>query len=93
MDIETISTHKNSGDTIVSRNVEDAKSIAPAVFTCIPGIIPVVVPIAIPIKHAITNSIIAINCVSYNLKLVEAIWENCSDLVKLDPFRNVVVIR
>jgi hypothetical protein len=56
-----MSTHRNSGDTIVKRNVEDAKIIAPAVLTCMPGIIPVVVPIAIPIKHAITNSIIAIN--------------------------------
>ena len=56
-----MSTHKNSGDTIVKRKVEDAKIMAPAVLTCIPGIIPVVVPIAIPIKQAITNSIIAIN--------------------------------
>ena len=57
MDIETISTHRNSGETMVKRNVEDAKSIAPAVFTCMPGIMPVVVPINIPIKQAITNSI------------------------------------
>jgi hypothetical protein len=61
IDIETISTHRNSGDTMLNKNVEDAKSIAPAVLTCMPGIIPVVVPIAIPIKHAITNSIITIN--------------------------------
>jgi len=57
----TIITHKNSGDKKVNRNVEDANSIAPAVFTCIPGIIPVIVPIDIPIKQAITNSIIAID--------------------------------
>ena len=58
IDIETIKTHKNSGETRVNKNVDDAKSIAPAVFTCIPGIMPVVVPINIPIKQAITNSII-----------------------------------
>ncbi len=35
--------------------------LAPAVFTCIPGVIPVIVPIQTPNKHAITNSNIAIN--------------------------------
>lgn len=74
IDIATIITHKNSGDNNVSKNVDEANSIAPAVFTCIPGIIPVIVPIPIPIKQAITNSIIAIDCINYNLKLVEAIW-------------------
>lgn len=73
IDIETISTHKNSGDTIVRRKLEDAKSIAPAVLTCMPGIMPVVVPIKIPIKHAITNSIMTIGCINFNLKFVEAI--------------------
>jgi len=57
IDIDTISTHKNSGDTIVSRFVDAANIIAPAVLTCMPGIIPVVVPINIPMKHAIINSI------------------------------------
>ena len=61
MDIETMSTHRNSGDTMVNNSVDDANSIAPAVLTCIPGIMPVVVPIAIPIKHAITNSIMSIH--------------------------------
>lgn len=61
IDIETIKTHKNSGDKNVRRNVEEANRIAPAVLTCIPGIIPVVVPINIPIKQAITNSIIPIH--------------------------------
>ena len=61
IDIDTISTQRNSGDTMVRRNDDDAKSIAPAVLTCMPGIMPVVVPINIPIKHAITNSIISIN--------------------------------
>ena len=59
IDIATIITHKNSGDKKVRRNVEDAKSIAPAVLTCIPGIIPVMVPINIPIKQAIINSIMS----------------------------------
>jgi hypothetical protein len=67
-----MSTHKNSGDTTLKSEVEDANSIAPAVLTCMPGIIPVVVPIAIPIKQAITNSIISIHCTNFNLKLVEA---------------------
>ena len=61
MDMDTMSTHRNYAETIVRRNAEDAKSIAPAVLTCMPGIIPVVVPIAIPIKHAITNSIMGID--------------------------------
>ena len=61
IDIATIITHKNSGDKKVRRNVEDANSIAPAVFTCMPGIIPVMVPIDIPIKQAIINSIMSID--------------------------------
>ena len=61
IDIATIITHKNSGDKNVRRNVEDANSIAPAVFTCMPGIIPVMVPIDIPIKQAIINSIMSID--------------------------------
>lgn len=61
IDIETIKTQRNSGDNCVNKIFDDANSIAPAVFTCIPGIIPVVVPINIPIKHAITNSIMPIN--------------------------------
>lgn len=61
IDIETIRTHRNSGDRNVKRNVDEANKIAPAVLTCIPGIIPVVVPIKIPIKQAIINSIIAIH--------------------------------
>ena len=73
MDIETISTHRNSGDTMVNNSVDDANSIAPAVLTCIPGMIPVVVPINMPIKQAITNSTIAINYLNFNLKFVEAI--------------------
>lgn len=61
IDMETINTHRNSGETCVSSNPDDANNIAPAVLTCIPGISPVVVPINIPIKQAITNSIISIN--------------------------------
>ena len=61
IDIETIKTHKNSGERNVRRNVEEANKIAPAVLTCIPGIIPVVVPIKIPMKQAITNSIMLIS--------------------------------
>ena len=60
--------------------MEDAKSIAPAVLTCMPGIMPVVVPINIPIKHAITNSIIIINRTDYNLKFVEFNSLYCFDL-------------
>ena len=45
----------------IERIVETANMIAPAVFTCIPGVIPVIVPIPTPNKHAITNSNIAIN--------------------------------
>ena len=65
--------HINSGVRNPKRKVDDANNIAPAVLTCIPGTIPVVVPINIPIKQAITNSIIAINYLNYNLKFVEAI--------------------
>ncbi len=83
MDIATITTQRNSGDMNVRRKVEDANSIAPAVLTCIPGIIPVMVPIDMPIKQAMTNSIIAINYLNYNLKFVEGIKEYCIDLVKL----------
>ena len=32
-DIDTIKTHKNSGDRNPKRNVDDANSIAPAVLT------------------------------------------------------------
>ena len=71
MDIATIRTHRNSGDRNVKRKLEEANKIAPAVLTCIPGINPVVVPINIPIKQAITNSIIAINYINYNLSFVE----------------------
>ena len=71
IDIETIKTQRNSGDKNVKRKVDDANNIAPAVLTCIPGIIPVVVPINIPMKQAITNSIIAINYLNYNLNFVE----------------------
>ena len=60
-------------DRIDNKKLDEAKSIAPAVLTCIPGIIPVVVPINIPIKQAITNSIIAINYFNFNLYFVEAI--------------------
>lgn len=59
--------HRNSGDKTLKSNPEDANIIAPAVLTCIPGIIPVIVPINMPIKQAITNSIIAINYLNYNL--------------------------
>ena len=83
MDIATITTQRNSGDMNVRRKVEDANSIAPAVLTCIPGIIPVMVPIDMPIKQAMTNSIIVINYLNYNLKFVEGIKEYCIDLVKL----------
>ena len=72
IDIETMTTQRNSGENTVSRKPDDANKIAPAVLTCIPGIMPVVVPINIPIKQAITNSIIAINWLNFNLKLVEA---------------------
>ncbi len=61
IDMATIITHRNSGDKKVNMNVDEANSIAPAVFTCIPGIMPVIVPIDMPIKQAITNSIIAID--------------------------------
>ena len=61
IDMDTIKTHKNSGERKPRRKDEEANSIAPAVFTWMPGIIPVVVPIKIPIKQAITNSIIALN--------------------------------
>ena len=70
IDIETIRTQRNSGDNCVNKRLDDANSIAPAVLTCIPGIIPVAVPISMPMKHAITNSIIAINCMGYNLNFV-----------------------
>ena len=73
IDIATINTQRNSGDKKVNKKVEDAKSIAPAVFTWMPGIIPVVVPINIPIKQAITNSIIGINYFNFNLNFVELI--------------------
>ena len=75
IDIATMRTQRNSGDKNVSRKVDEANNIAPAVFTCIPGIIPVVVPINMPIKQAITNSIIAINYLNYDLNFVEAIDE------------------
>ena len=61
IDMETINTQRNSGETWVNNAPDDANNIAPAVLTWIPGIIPVVVPINMPIKHAITNSIIAIH--------------------------------
>ena len=61
MDIETIRTQRNSELTKDKSIVETANNIAPAVFTCIPGVIPVIVPITTPNKHAITNSNIAIN--------------------------------
>lgn len=73
IDIATINTQRNSGDTNVMRKLEEANNIAPAVLTCIPGIIPVVVPINMPIKQAITNSIISINYINYNLSFVELI--------------------
>ena len=73
IDIATIIMHKNSGDMNDSKNAEDAKRIAPAVLTCIPGIIPVIVPIDIPIKQATTNSIILIDYFNFNLYFVEAI--------------------
>lgn len=79
MDIETITTQRNSADKDESRMPEEAKSIAPAVLTCIPGIIPVNVPIDMPIKQAMTNSIIAINCMGCNLSFVEANIEKLSD--------------
>lgn len=60
-DMETINTHRNSGENCVSNNPDDANKIAPAVLTCIPGISPVVVPISMPMKQAITISIISIN--------------------------------
>ena len=74
IDIETIMMQRNSGDRNVKRKFDEANNIAPAVLTCIPGIIPVVVPINMPIKQAITNSIIAINYLNYNLNFVEAKW-------------------
>ena len=67
IDMETSITHRNSGDRNPKRSPEEANIIAPAVLTCIPGIIPVVVPINMPIKQAITNSIIAISYLNYNL--------------------------
>ena len=73
IDIATIKTQRNSGDMNVSKKLDDANKIAPAVLTCIPGIIPVVVPINMPIKHTITNSIIAINYFNFNLNFVELI--------------------
>ena len=73
IDMDTIKTQRNSGDSCDNKKLDEAKSIAPAVLTCIPGIIPVVVPINIPIKQAITNSIIAINYFYSNLYFVEVI--------------------
>lgn len=93
IDIATITVQRNSGVRNVSRNVEDANSIAPAVLTCIPGIMPVIVPINMPIKQAITKSIIAIHCLIYNLNFVEAIWQYCSYLIKLQSFNKIVFIQ
>ena len=73
IDIATIKTQRNSGDRNINKKLDDANKIAPAVLTCIPGIIPVVVPINMPMKQAITNSIIAINYLNYNLSFVELI--------------------
>lgn len=73
IDMDTIKTQRNSGDVIVSRNVEVANKIAPAVLTCIPGIIPVVVPIRIPIKQAITKSNINITLFALFLFFVQII--------------------
>ena len=70
IDIETINTQRNSGDTCDNRKFDEANNIAPAVFTCIPGMIPVVVPINMPIKQAITNSIMAINYFNKYLNFV-----------------------
>ena len=73
IDIATIKTQRNSGDKKVSKKLDDANNIAPAVLTCMPGIIPVVVPINMPIKQAIISSIIAINYSISNLNFVEVI--------------------
>lgn len=73
IDIATINTQRNSGENIVSKKLDDANNIAPAVLTCIPGTIPVTVPIDMPIKQAITNSIISINWLNFNLSFVEVI--------------------
>ena len=76
----------------VSKNVEDANRIAPAVLTCIPGIIPVIVPIDIPIKQAIINSIIPINYFNFNLYFVEAINLYLLYFIKLKLFGRIVLI-
>ena len=92
IDIATITTQRNSGDRNVSKNVEDANRIAPAVLTCIPGIIPVIVPIDIPIKQAIINSIIPINYFNFNLYFVEAINQYLLYFTKLKLFTIIVLI-
>ena len=76
----------------VSKNVEDANRIAPAVLTCIPGIIPVIVPIDIPIKQAMINSIIPINYFNFNLYFVEAINLYLLYFIKLKLFGMIVLI-
>ena len=70
IDIVTITTHKNSGEKILSKKVEDANMMAPAVLTWIPGIIPVTHPIIMPKKDATINSNILINYTKINLKFV-----------------------
>lgn len=60
MDIATKNTHRNSGEKIPSKNADEAKIIAPAVLTWIPGIIPVTAPHKIPKKQAkIRSSILS----------------------------------
>lgn len=49
-DVETINTHRNSGENCVSNNPDDANKIAPAGLACIPSISPVVAPISIVYK-------------------------------------------
>ena len=91
MDIATIKTQRNSGDKNVNKKLDDANNIAPAVLTCIPGMIPVVVPINMPTKQAITNSIIAVNCLNSNLKFVEVIKRYCGLFKEFTLFCKIVL--
>jgi hypothetical protein len=66
--MEIRSTQRNSGDMKVKREADDAKTKAPTVLTCIPGIKPVTAPHITPKRQAAIRSKIQITLSTFFIK-------------------------